>query len=67
MSQDRAMDNNRNQSLGTSPGAEQQYWASDDVHRLAMRRPALYQTNAVPQIERTMDYDTFNRGDESYD
>lgn len=64
MSQDNIIDSNRNQSSGITPGAEQHYWASDDVHRLAMRRPALYQTNAVPQIERPMN---FERGDENYD
>lgn len=29
---------------------ENNYWAADDVHRLALRRPALYQTKKVPQV-----------------
>lgn len=29
---------------------EQPYWASDDVHRIAKRTPALFRTNPVPQI-----------------
>lgn len=30
--------------------AKQNYTASDDVHRIAMRRPTLYQSQIVPTI-----------------
>lgn len=31
--------------------AKQNYWTSDDVHRIAMRTPSLYKTNAVPRVQ----------------
>lgn len=37
--------------------------ASDDVHRIAMRSPALYQTNSVPQVPRPTIFDNFERGE----
>lgn len=32
------------------------YWAHDDVHRLAMRRPSLYQKKTVPHITAHMSF-----------
>lgn len=29
------------------------YWASDDVHRIALKHPNLYQMNSVPRIDRS--------------
>lgn len=32
--------------------AQATMWASDDVHRIALRNPALHRMNVVPQIDR---------------
>jgi hypothetical protein len=45
--------------------ANSNYLASDDVHRIAMRSPALYQTNTVPQIERKVGFFGESAEDES--
>lgn len=39
------------------------YLASDDVHRIAMRSPSLYQTNSVPQVSQVSIFDNFERGE----
>lgn len=52
MSQDSTNNSNRGLSSHTARGAAQNYMASDDVHRIAMRRPALYETMAVPKVTR---------------
>ncbi len=41
---------NRADHAYKTQNAKQNYWASDDVHRIAMRRPTLHQTKVVPQI-----------------
>lgn len=57
MSQDSTNNSNRGLSSNTARGATQNYMASDDVHRIAMRRPVLYQTMAVPQVTRHATFD----------
>ncbi len=52
MNQDFNSNANTNQNTNSSRDmhSENNYWAADDVHRLALRRPALYQTKQVPQV-----------------
>lgn len=64
MSQDLVMQSSVSEDGGprTTQNARQNNWAADDVHRIAMRRPALYKTNSVPQVSRPTIFDNFERG-----
>lgn len=61
MSQDTTSSMNRSHRSQSAPDAKQNYLASDDVHRIAMRRPALYETRAVPQLTRHIVFDDFGQ------
>jgi hypothetical protein len=61
MSQFAATNTDRSHRSQSAPGAKQNYLASDDVHRIAMRRPALYQTRRVPQVTRHVVFDDFGQ------
>lgn len=53
MSQERILSIKTNRFYARSHKTQitkQNYQASDDVHRIAMRTPSLYQTKPVPQI-----------------
>jgi hypothetical protein len=50
MSQDISLDANINQTNVKTQKNQKNLWAHDDVHRVAMRQPALYQTKRVPSV-----------------
>jgi len=65
MSQDILSQNTGGRSSSLSAqNTQQNYWASDDVHRIALRRPTLYRTNIVPQAPRPAVFDNFEQGEE---
>lgn len=62
MIQDTLLNSKINRNTEKSQTLKQNYWKSDDVHRVAQRTPGLYQTRAVPQVKFGLSTKQFGHG-----
>ena len=62
MSQDTLLSAKTNRNTSKTQNSKQNHWRSDDVHRVAQRSPALYQTKTVPQVKFGLNIRQFGHG-----